>query len=67
MGRTGRITDCPKAPDALGELTTSIVHEVNQPLGAIAYYASVCRRWHRTSGARRFKFASTPGTQKMNL
>jgi C4-dicarboxylate-specific signal transduction histidine kinase len=28
----------------MGELTASIAHEVNQPLGAIANYANACRR-----------------------
>jgi PAS domain S-box-containing protein len=29
----------------LGEMTTSIAHEINQPLGAIANSASACLRW----------------------
>lgn len=29
----------------LGELTASIAHEINQPLGAIVINASACRRW----------------------
>src|SRR5262249_58445845 len=29
----------------LGELTASIAHEINQPLGAIANNASACLRW----------------------
>jgi PAS domain S-box-containing protein len=30
---------------ALGELTTSIAHEINQPLGAVVNNASACLRW----------------------
>src|SRR5262249_21277666 len=29
----------------LGEMTTSIAHEINQPLGAIVNNASACLRW----------------------
>ena len=29
----------------LGELTASIAHEVNQPLGAMVTYAAACARW----------------------
>lgn len=30
---------------SLGELTTSIAHELNQPLAAIVANASACLRW----------------------
>ena len=30
---------------ALGELTASIAHEINQPLGAVVNNASACLRW----------------------
>jgi two-component system, LuxR family, sensor kinase FixL len=30
-----------------GEMAASIVHEVNQPLAAIATYANACLRWLR--------------------
>ncbi|MDB6042042.1 MAG: two-component sensor histidine kinase [Gammaproteobacteria bacterium] len=29
----------------MGELTASIAHEVNQPLGAIVTIAGACKRW----------------------
>ena len=32
---------------ALGELTASIAHEINQPLGAVVNNASACLRWLR--------------------
>lgn len=38
LAHAGRLT-------ALGELTASIAHEINQPLGAIAINASCCLRW----------------------
>jgi signal transduction histidine kinase len=40
----------------LGELTTSIAHEINQPLGAVVNNASACVRWlaaQNTEEARR--------------
>jgi len=40
----------------LGELTASIAHEINQPLGAIVNSASACVRWldaHKLEAARR--------------
>jgi len=40
----------------LGELTTSIAHEINQPLGAVVNSASACLRWldaHKLEEARR--------------
>ena len=30
---------------SLGELTASIAHEINQPLGAVIYNAEACRSW----------------------
>jgi PAS domain S-box-containing protein len=41
---------------ALGELTASIAHEINQPLGAVVNNASACVRWlatHNLEEARR--------------
>lgn len=38
LAHAGRLT-------ALGELTASIAHEINQPLGAVATNASCCVRW----------------------
>jgi C4-dicarboxylate-specific signal transduction histidine kinase len=38
LAHAGRLT-------ALGELTASIAHEINQPLGAVATNASCCLRW----------------------
>jgi two-component system sensor histidine kinase/response regulator len=38
LARLGRAT-------SLGELATSIAHEINQPIGAIANSASACLRW----------------------
>src|SRR5207248_6200206 len=29
----------------MGELTASIAHEINQPLGAVVTYAGACLRW----------------------
>src|SRR5262245_56779276 len=40
----------------LGELTASIAHEINQPLGAVVNSASACLRWldaHKLEEARR--------------
>jgi signal transduction histidine kinase/PAS domain-containing protein len=40
----------------LGEMTTSIAHEINQPLGAVVNSASACLRWldaHKLEEARR--------------
>jgi PAS domain S-box-containing protein len=40
----------------LGELTASIAHEINQPLGAVVNSASACLRWldaHKVEEARR--------------
>jgi PAS domain S-box-containing protein len=34
---------------ALGELTASIAHEINQPLGAVVNNASACLRWLRAN------------------
>src|SRR6201995_1607877 len=34
---------------ALGELTASIAHEINQPLGALVNNASACLRWLRAN------------------
>ena len=44
LARMGRIT-------ALGELTASIAHEVNQPLCAIVANANACLRWLDTAAA----------------
>jgi PAS domain S-box-containing protein len=38
LARATRVT-------TLGELTASIAHEVNQPLGAVVNAAAACRRW----------------------
>jgi PAS domain S-box-containing protein len=41
---------------AMGELTASIAHEINQPLGAVVNNASACLRWltaHNLEEARR--------------
>ncbi len=38
LARVTRVT-------TLGELTASIAHEVNQPLGAVVNAAAACRRW----------------------
>ena len=38
LARVARVT-------TLGELTASIAHEVNQPLGAVVNAAGACRRW----------------------
>jgi NO-binding membrane sensor protein with MHYT domain/nitrogen-specific signal transduction histidine kinase len=38
LSRVGRLM-------MMGELTASIAHELNQPLGAIVINASACRRW----------------------
>src|SRR5260370_3992847 len=38
LPRAARVT-------TLGELTASIAHEVNQPLGAVVNAAAACRRW----------------------
>jgi PAS domain S-box-containing protein len=38
LGRAARLT-------TMGELTASIAHEINQPLGAVVNNASACLRW----------------------
>lgn len=40
----GKSTDV-RAMNALGEVALGLVHEVNQPLTAVAAYAHSCRRW----------------------
>jgi PAS domain S-box-containing protein len=45
----------------MGELTASIAHEVNQPLGAIAASASACVRWLSAQPANLGEAASAAG------
>lgn len=37
----------------LGEMTASIAHEINQPLGAIVNNANACLRWLTADTSRR--------------
>ena len=48
----------------MGELTASIAHEVNQPLGAIVASAGACERWLAAQPAANGKGPASAGTHR---